>query len=165
MGLAGDTPRYNEWIVARQIAVDGFAPDPDWVATQDPRLLDGAGNPSRAFQVPNLPGRPAKGCAVAVVAVDADGNVQVPAGVSVDVDVVEVVQFSGDYNDRAPHIMAVEDPTTPLTAWSFTLPAAIVARLPGIGGAQNQFAFRVSAAAGGPAGGEYRILVKPLGGG
>jgi len=163
VGLSQDNPRYNEWVVARRIEVAGFAADADWIATQDDKLPDGAGVPSRAFQIPNLPGRPAKGFAVMLVGVDAEGAVVPPGAGTADLDVIELVQYSGDYDDKAPHIAAVEDPTTPLTPLSFSLPANLSARLPGVGGAQNQYALRVTALTA-PAGAtEVRLLIKPLG--
>ena len=96
MGLAGNSPRYNEWIVVRRIEVAGFAADADWIATQDANLLDGAGAPTSGFQVPNLPGRPANGFAVMAVGVDAGGEPVAPGAASADLDVVEVVRFSGE---------------------------------------------------------------------
>jgi hypothetical protein len=164
MALSGDSPRYNEWVVVRRVTVAGFAADADWQGTQDSNLLDGAGNPTAAFQIPNLPGRPATGFAVEAVGVDANGSPVAPAAGTITFDVLEVTRYSGNYDDRAPHISDVEDPATPLTPLALALPFNLVARLSSVGGAQNQFAFRISALSA-PAGAtEVRILIKPLGG-
>lgn len=163
MALAGNTPRYNEWFVARRIDVATFAPDADWIATQDDLLPDGNGEPTQAFQIPPLPGRPAKGFAVMLVGVDAGGASLPPGGGSVDIDFIEIVQYSGQYNDDAPHIAAVESLTTPLTPLTYSVPAYLSVRIPNVGGAQNQFALRLTALTP-PAGAvEVRLLVKALG--
>lgn len=157
MPVGNDRPRYNEYIIARELDVDSFAADADFIVTQDVQGV-------RAFQVPNLPGRPGTGFALLLVAVDSGGAPVTPGTITADVEVLEVVRYSGEYNDRAPHVCEVESLTTPLTPLAFTLPANLVARLPDVGGAQNQFLVRVSALANAPAGGTVRILAKPLGG-
>lgn len=163
MSIARNSPRYNEWILVRRITVAGFSSDADWVGTQDANLSDGAGNTTAGFQVPNLPGRVADGFSIMMVGVDADGEPVAPGAGTLDIDVVELVRFSGEYNDRAPHVAAVEDLTTALTALSITLPANLSARLAGVGGSQNQFALRVTALTAPAGAAEVRILVKPLG--
>ena len=162
MALAHSNPRYNDWVVARRIDVAAFAPDDDWVDTQDAQLPDGSGAPTSAFQVPPL-GHPANGFAVMLVGVDGAGNPLPPAAGSADIDFVELVQYSGDYDDKAPHIGAVEALTPPLTPLSLTIPANLSVRVPRVGAAQNQYALRVTALTA-PAGAtEVRLLVKPLG--
>lgn len=166
MGTRTGTPTYNEWAVIREITVTGFAADADWQATQNAILPDGAGAPTRAFQVPNLPGRPATGFAVQVVAVDAGGAPVVPAAGTITFDVVEVTRYSGDYDDRAPHISDVEDSATPGSPLALTVPFNFISRVFTLntGGAQRQFALRVSAMTA-PAGAvTVRLLIAPQGG-
>lgn len=164
MPTGSDTPRYNEWIVARRVVVAGFVSDVDWQGTQDAGLANGAGEPTSAFQVPNLPGRPASGMALQLVAVDGDGAPVAPAGISAAVELVELVRYSGNFDDRAPHVSDVEDPAAPLTPLAFTLPANLVANVRNVGGAQNQFAIRMTSLTA-PGAAEVRLLIKPLGGG
>ncbi|MAF27870.1 MAG: hypothetical protein CL819_01320 [Croceicoccus sp.] len=155
-------------MIVRRLTVAGFVVDPDWHASQDGLLPDGAGDPSRAaFQVPNLPGRPAGGFAVQAVGVDAAGKPVDPAAGTITLDVLEVTRYSADYDGNTAHVSAVEDPAAPLTPLAgMVLPANLVQRVKtgDAGGAQRQFALRVAALSAPAGAAEVRLLVAPLGG-
>jgi len=164
VSLSGDSPRYNEWIVARSLTVAGFATDPDWRATQARFLPDAAGNPVTAFQIPPWPGRPGSGLKVLPVAVDAGGAPVAPGAGTITVELIEVVRYSGEYDDLAVHVADISTAfaSTPTVgaALAFNTGATIAA----IGGSQNQFALRVTALSA-PAGAvTVRLLAAPLGG-
>lgn len=153
----------NGWVLAREITVAGFAADPNWRTTPDPQLKDAGGAPTRAVQIPLIGGAPSKGFAVMMVGLTANNAPVAPGAGTITFDVLEVMHSNReDFDGQQTHIAAVEDFTTALTALSMALPANIAARLPNVGGAQNLFAFRVSALSA-PAGAtKVQILVKPL---
>ena len=157
-------PSDNEWAIVRTITVAGFAADVDWQASQDGLLLDGAGLPTQGFQVPNLPGRPGSGFAVQAVGIDVGGSPVAPAAGTISFDVLEVTRYSGNYDNRGPIVSDVTDDALSVTPLAAVLPLCNVFRLPGVGGAQRQFALRVSALSA-PAGAvTIRLLIAPLGG-
>ncbi len=167
-GFGYGIPKYNEYIVARTVDTSvPFVADPDWRTTPGDLLLyDGQGEPVERFQIPNLPGRPAGGLGFMLVGIDADGNEVDPTGGTADVEPMEVISYSGDYNDFVPHVSSVCVATN--TAALATAPIAgtvdfnRVARLPDIGGAQNQFVLRMTALTP-PAGAVLvRLLIKGL---
>jgi hypothetical protein len=148
------------WVLIRTINPSGFVADPDWVATQDSTMVSGAGVPVPPFAIPNVPGRPARGFAVMLAALNAAGAPIAPAAITATVHPIEVIYWGADGN-RTVHLAAVEDANTALTAETFTLPANLAANVRDRGGGRNLFALRVSAVAAGAAA-ELRLYVKPV---
>ena len=161
------TPQYNDWIVARQIDVATFAPDPDWRTTPlDLLIRDASGQPVLRFTVPNIPGRPSGGWALMLVGIDADGNEVSPTGGTATLTPLEVISYSADYNDFVPHIATLSPLTNTAVLDDTAIQGSVefnrVVRLPDVGGAQNQFVVRFDALAA-PAGAtEVRLLIKGL---
>ena len=93
---------YSEWTLIRQLDPATFAPDPDWQATQPqtPTLQDGNGDPVRGFCVPSLVGDPARGLKLMIVGVDANDSPVPPGGATLAMDLLEVLEYSGNNDMR-----------------------------------------------------------------
>ena len=167
-----DRPRYNDYIVARVVAVPlgAFVPDPDWRTTpSDDLLLDGQGVPVMRFQVPLISGEKGAGWAFTVVGIDNEGSEVDPTGGTITVEAMEVVSYSGNYQTKVPHVCAISelDLTNPFNVANNPVGGSVefnrIVRLLEFGGGQNQFVFRITALTP-PAGAVLvRLLVKPLG--
>lgn len=156
--MSPNRPKYNDWTVVRRIAVDGFEADPDWLAKQN--MADALLRDLQPFTVPNLPGRTADGFALLLVCVDEEGEPVPPDGARAQVELYELVRHVD--SAAGAHVCVLEDPEDPEEPWAFVLPANLVKPVRRVGGAQNQYAVRVSGLVACDVH-EVRLLVKPLG--
>jgi len=102
---------YSEWTLIRQIDPATFAPDPDWQATQPQTatLDDANGDSVRGFCVPSLVGDPARGMKIMVVAVDANGVPLPPGGSTLEMELLEVLEFGGIGDTRAIFVSTISE--------------------------------------------------------
>jgi hypothetical protein len=161
-----NTQLANEWFLAREIPVAGFTTDPDWLATANPSLPSGGAvsRPVQRFSIPSRNGLTADGFSLVAVGVNAAGIPQAPGTLSLTVSVLELIGYQGrNNNSRQVHVVAADSYAAGLAVLAFTLTGNIVARAPGLGGAQNQYVLRATALTAPAAITLVRVFIKGLG--
>lgn len=155
------TPRdFNQWNLIRELTSAGTIADADVVASQDPADFVQVG----AFTVLPVKAEPTSGIAICMALVlTATGVPVAPAAVTYTATLIEIIGFSGNFNDSSKHFNNVFD--SPFGSGAILTRAAIpvnsVLPMQGPVGAESQYAIRIEAFTPGAAN-TGRLFIKGL---